>query len=207
MGSPTLFLFSSPGRRSYVAACLFSAGECLPTLPLVSGRRSYYAEGFALWGEFLSQRWERNQRIAGGDSHRRREQAPSGSSSFSPRPPENTGPNSRGLPNTVRRGRDNDCPRIRAAAAVGPKSRRLDWLDQTGAPDGSSSNLCGGKSAGGHMGPPLRRILPARQIVQGDTVKIGDPDQSRQLRLPFPAFIILIGSASNLHLLCSSRLR
>ena len=25
-----------------------------------------YAEGFALRGEFLSQRWERNQRIAGG---------------------------------------------------------------------------------------------------------------------------------------------
>ena len=42
-------------------------------------------------GEFLSQRWERNQRIAGGDSHRRREQVPSGSSSFSPRPPEFTG--------------------------------------------------------------------------------------------------------------------
>ena len=38
-------------------------------------------------GEFLSQRWERNQRIAGGDSHRRRKQVPSGSSSFSPSPP------------------------------------------------------------------------------------------------------------------------
>ena len=33
MGSPTLFLFSSSGRRSYVAACLFSAGECPPTVP------------------------------------------------------------------------------------------------------------------------------------------------------------------------------
>ena len=44
-------------------------------------------QGFALRGEFLSQRWERNQRIAGGNSHRRREQVPSGSSSFSPGPP------------------------------------------------------------------------------------------------------------------------
>ena len=168
-------------------------------------------------GEFLSQRWERNQRIAGGDSHRRREQVPSGSSSFSPRPPENTRPNSRGLPNTVRRGRDNDCPRIHAAAAVGPKLRRAAALDQTGAPDCSSSNLCGGKSAGGsgdpplrhfrqiiaerdngrgkplpygmdgetflggepadgHMGRPLRRIPPARQIIQGNTVKVRQLD-------------------------------
>ncbi len=29
-------------------------------------RRLRAAEGFALRGEFLSQRWERNQRIAGG---------------------------------------------------------------------------------------------------------------------------------------------
>ena len=43
--------------------------------------------GFRPLGEFLSQRWERNQRIAGGDSHRRRKQVPSGSSSFSPSPP------------------------------------------------------------------------------------------------------------------------
>ena len=128
--------------------------------------------GFRPLGEFLSQRWERNQRIAGGDSHRRREQVPSGSSSFSPRPPENTRPNSRGLPNTVRRGRDNDCPRIHAAAAVGPKLRRAAALDQTGAPDCSSSNLCGGKSAGGSGDPPLRHF---RQIIAERDHGRGEP--------------------------------
>ena len=128
--------------------------------------------GFRPLGEFLSQRWERNQRIAGGDSHRRREQVPSGSSSFSPRPPENTRPNSRGLPNTVRRGRDNDCPRIHAAAAVGPKLRRAAALDQTGAPDCSRSNLCGGKSAGGSGDPPLRHF---RQIIAERDNGRGEP--------------------------------
>ena len=38
-------------------------------------------------GGIIYPRWERNQRIAGGDSHRRRKQVPSGSSSFSPSPP------------------------------------------------------------------------------------------------------------------------
>ena len=104
-------------------------------------------------------------------------------------------PNSSSLPVTVRRGRDNDCPRIHAAAAVGPKLRRAAALDQTGASDCSSSNLCGGKSAGGspplrdgggtflggepaggHMGPPLRRVPPARQIIQGNTVKVRQLD-------------------------------
>ena len=79
-----------------MAARQVSAAECFPrhsvgagllTRPPVLGWVSFHAEDFALWGEFLSQRWERNQRIAGGDSHRRREQVPSGSSSFSPGPP------------------------------------------------------------------------------------------------------------------------
>ena len=63
------------------------------------------------------------------------------------------------------------------------------------------------RGMGGSGDPPLRRIPPARQIIQGNTVKISDSDQSRQLRLPFTTFIILIGSASNLHLLRSSCLR
>ena len=63
------------------------------------------------------------------------------------------------------------------------------------------------RGMGGSGDPPLRRIPPARQIVQGNTVKISDSDQSRQLRLPFTTFIILIGSVSNLHLLRSSCLR
>ena len=79
-----------------MAARQVSAAECFPhhsvgagllTRPPVLGQVSFHAEGFAPWGEFLSQRWERNQRIARGDSHRRREQVPSGSSSFSPGPP------------------------------------------------------------------------------------------------------------------------
>ena len=79
-----------------MAARQVSAAECFPhhsvgagllTRPPVLGQVSFHAEGFALRGEFLSQRWERNQRIAGGDSHRHREQVPSGSSSFSPGPP------------------------------------------------------------------------------------------------------------------------
>ena len=91
----------------------------------------------------------------------------------SPPDPRNLwGPNSRGLPVTVRRGRDNDCPRIHAAAAVGPKLRRAAALDQTGAPDCSSSNLCGGKSAGGSGDPPLRHF---RQIIAERDNGRGEP--------------------------------
>jgi hypothetical protein len=54
-------------------------------------RVSFHDEGFALRGEFLFPRRKRNQNAAGGASHRRREQVPSGSSSFSPGPPEFTG--------------------------------------------------------------------------------------------------------------------
>ena len=142
------------------------------TRPLFFGRVSFHAKGFALRGDLLCPRRQRRQTAAGGDSHRRHEQVPSGSSSFSPRPPENTRPNSRGLPNTVRRGRDNDCPRIHAAAAVGPKLRRAAALDQTGAPDCSSSNLCGGKSAGGSGDPPLRHF---RQIIAERDNGRGEP--------------------------------
>ena len=73
-----------------------------------------------------------------------------------PAPRNLRGPNSRGLPATVRRGRDNDCPRIRAAAAISPKSRWAGMLGQTGAPDRSGSNLCGGELAGGSEYPPLQ---------------------------------------------------
>ena len=79
--------------------------------------------------------------------------------------PRLRGPNSRGLPVTVGRGRDNDCPRNRAAAAAAPKSRRPGQLDQTGAPDCSRSNLCGGESAGGSGTRPYGAIS-----VMGDTM-------------------------------------
>ena len=134
-----------------------------------SARRTL--QGFALRGEFLSQRWERNQRIAGGDSHRRREQVPSGSSSFSPGPRNLRGPNSRGRLVTVRRGRDNDCPRNRAAVAVGPKSRWAGMLDQTGAPDCSGSNLCGGEQAGGSGIRPYGAISVLCDMVVATAVK------------------------------------
>ena len=113
---------------------------------------------FALRGEFLCPRRQRNQNAAGGGL---RWTYPS---IVAPPPdPRNLrGPNSGSLSVTVRRGRDNDCPRIHAAAAVGPKLRRAAALDQTGASDCSSSNLCGGKSAGGSGDPPLRHF---RQII------------------------------------------
>ena len=50
-----------------------------------SARRTL--QGFALRGDLLCPRRQRRQNAAGGDSHRRREQVPSGSSSFSPGPP------------------------------------------------------------------------------------------------------------------------
>ena len=58
-----------------MAARQVSAAECFPhhsvgagllTRPPVLGWVSFHSEGFAPWGEFLSRRWERNQRIAGG---------------------------------------------------------------------------------------------------------------------------------------------
>ena len=83
-------------------------------------------------------------------------------------------PNSSSLPVTVRRGRGNDCPRNRAAAAAGLKSRWPGRLEQTGAPDRSGSNLCGGESAGGsacslpgNVSPLSRRggACPSRRIL------------------------------------------
>ena len=85
----------------------------------------------------------------------------------SPPAPRNLrGPNSRGLPVTVRRGRDNDCPRNRAAAA--PKSRRPGQLDQTGAPDCSRSNLCG-RRIGGRVRRPTPTLLHRMKPPSGGT--------------------------------------
>ena len=79
-------------------------------------------------------------------------------------------PNSSSLPVTVRRGRGNDCPRNRAAAAAGLKSRWPGRLEQTGAPDRSGSNLCGGESAGGsQIRPPVlcRGMFPRYPVGEG----------------------------------------
>ena len=114
-----------------------------------SARRTL--QGFALRGDLLGLRRQRRQNAAGGVPR-----SPYGSSGATPGPRNLRGPNSRGLPATVRRGRDNDCPRIRAAAAISPKSRWAGMLGQTGAPDRSGSNLCGGELAGGSEYPPLQ---------------------------------------------------
>ena len=115
-----------------------------------SARRTL--QGFALRGDLLCPRRQRRQNAAGGGLR----WASPPIVAPPPDPRNLRGPNSGGRWDAVRRGRDNDCPRIRAAAAVGPKSRRLDWLDQTGAPDRSGSNLCGGERAGGSESPPLQ---------------------------------------------------
>ncbi len=115
-----------------------------------SARRA--SQDFALRGEFLSQRWERNQRIARGGLR----WASPPIVAPPPDPRNLRGPNSRGRPVTVRRGRDHDCPRNRAAAAIGPNQRRPGRLDRKGAPDGSRSNFCGDESAGGSGDPPLQ---------------------------------------------------
>ena len=108
-----------------------------------SARRTL--QGFALRGDLLCPRRQRRQNAAGGGLR----WASPPIVAPPPDPRNLRGPNSGGCWGAVRRGRDNDCPRIRAAAAVPPKSRRLDWLDQTGAPDRSGSNLCWRKLAGG----------------------------------------------------------
>ena len=88
--------------------------------------------GFRPLGEFLSQRWERNQRIAGGDSHRRREQVPSGSSSSSPGPPF-TGDTP--IPFCRSSGAQNPVPGFDFSGPLGPGAmQNFGWYDFTAAP-------------------------------------------------------------------------
>ena len=118
-------------------------------------RVSFHDEGFALWASSFF-RGEKGTKTPPGEPHIAVGNKFPPAPVRSPPDPRNLrGPNSRGLPVTVRRGRDNDCPRNRAAAAAAPKSRRPGQLDQTGAPDRSRSNLCGGESAGGSGDPPV----------------------------------------------------
>ena len=115
-----------------------------------SARRTL--QGFALRGDLLCPRRQRRQNAAGGGLR----WASPPIVAPPPDPRNLRGPNSGGRWGTVRRGRDNDCPRIRAAAAISPKSRWAGMLGQTGAPDRSGSNLCGGELAGGSEYPPLQ---------------------------------------------------
>ena len=87
-----------------------------------------------------------------------------------PAPPHLRGPTASSRPGTVRRGRGTDSPRNRAAAAAGLKSRWPGRLEQTGAPDRSGSNLCGGESAGGsQIRPPVlcRGMFPRYPVGEG----------------------------------------
>ena len=81
-------------------------------------------QGFALRGDLLCPRRQRRQNAAGGDSHRRREQVPSGSSSFSPGPPF-TGD----TPTPFRRssGAQNTVPGVDSFRATGPWSGAKFW--------------------------------------------------------------------------------
>ena len=115
-----------------------------------SARRTL--QGFALRGDLLCPRRQRRQNAAGGGLR----WASPPIVAPPPDPRNLRGPNSGGRWDAVRRGRDNDCPRIRAAAAISPKSRWAGMLGQTGAPDRSGSNLCGGELAGGSEYPPLQ---------------------------------------------------
>ena len=132
----------------------------------------FHAEGFALRGEFLFSRRKRNQNAAGGGLRWASPPIvapppdPSASRISHPSlPPEgqssripslrlsNANPLRWALrwepPAAAKRRLPGNYLRTRAAAAVPSKSRRLDWLDQTGAPD-----RCGGNPAGGGS-PPL----------------------------------------------------
>ena len=106
------------------------------SLPPVFGISPDNAEGFALWASFFPSdgKTKGSPRVSRG-----RLTAPAGPP---PAPRNLRGPNFRGLMVTVRRGRGDDRPRNRAAAAVGPKTRWTGMLDQTGAPDRSEPNFC-----------------------------------------------------------------
>ena len=146
-----------------------------------SARRTL--QGFALRGDLLCPRRQRRQNAAGGGLR----WASPPIVAPPPDPRNLRGPNSGGRWDAVRRGRDNDCPRNRAAAAVGPKSRRPGQRDQKGAPDRSGSNLCGGKSAGGSSAS--RIAYPSLRLSNANPLRWA-------LRWGPPAAAIVDGSAS-----------
>ena len=158
-----------------------------------SARRTL--QGFALRGDLLCPRRQRRQNAAGGGLR----WASPPIVAPPPDPRNLRGPNSGGRWGAVRRGRDNDCPRIRAAAAVPPKSRRLDWLDQTGAPDRSGSNLCWRKLAGGSSASRIAypSLRPAGQSSLISSLRLSNANPLRwALRWGPPAAAIVDGSAS-----------
>ena len=152
-------------------------------------------QGFALRGDLLCPRRQRRQNAAGG----RLRWASPPIVAPPPDPRNLRGPNSGGRWGTVRRGRDNDCPRIRAAAAAGPKSRRPGQRDQKGAPDRSGSNLCWRKLAGGSSASRIAypSLRPAGQSSLISSLRLSNANPLRwALRWGPPAAAIVDGSAS-----------
>ena len=133
--------------------------------------------GFRPLGEFLSQRWERNQRIAGGDSHRRRKQVPSGSSSFSPSPPF-TGD----TPIRFRRrfGAQNTVPDLDFSGPLGPGAvgSGRGWGSPP-APPGVQPTLQGG-GGGYHSLNHRETCVPRcqRRALKGRNHHAGKPTQA-----------------------------
>ena len=122
--------------------------------------------GFRPLGEFLFSRRKRNQNAAGGDSHRRREQVPSGSSSFSPGPPF-TGDTP--IPSCNISGAQNMVPGMIPPGPLGPgAAQNFGLCHFTAAPRFDQpwqrvrDRGCAGRGrshgagTGGHRGPPLR---------------------------------------------------
>ena len=130
-----------------------------------SARRTL--QGFALRGDLLCPRRQRRQNAAGGGLR----WASPPIVAPPPDPRNLRGPNSGGCWGAVRRGRDDDWPRNRAATAVALKSRRPGQLDQKGAPDRSGSNLCWRKLAGGSGTRPYGAILVLRDMATTTATK------------------------------------
>ena len=125
------------------------------------------SQGFALRGDLLCPRRQRRQNAAGGGLR----WASPPIVAPSPDPRNLRGPNSGGCWGAVRRGRDDDWPRNRAATAVALKSRRPGQLDQKGAPDRSGSNLGWRKLAGGSGTRPYGAILVLRDMATTTATK------------------------------------
>lgn len=63
----------------------------------------------------------------------------------------------------------------------------------------------------GDHSPMMFKILapflrPAHQVIQGDLVEVGHPDQGGGVRLPFSGFVTAVGDIDHLHGLGSFRL-
>ena len=158
-------------------------------------------------GEFLSQRWERNQRIAGGDSHRRRKQVPSGSSSFSPSPPF-TGDTP--IPFRKISGAQNMVPGMISPGPLGPGAvQNFGWYGFTSAPGSDQpwqrvrDRGCAGRGRSKNrregQAPPLRDgrgNVPRRGTGGSPDTPAGAPPQRFRSRAIRRARLVQCGGES-----------